>query len=163
MGKVAIETGFILGLDLLMTTSLIPLLPSFQERWNVGNTSVGVLLALCPLLSLLLRPIYSFLYRKIPSRRWLLCAGAFISLMASICFMFTSSQLALFLSRGLQALAHSCFWNLILPPFFDSLTFISHLQKSKSENNPTHLNNDDYRQHQHHQQQQEEVEEIIIK
>lgn len=91
-------------LDEIVYLALVPLLPTYAERFDLSKTQVGLLYAAYPLLGLASALPAGILCDRIGARRLLLGANA-LFLVATIGFATSTGFLALWLARAAQGLA----------------------------------------------------------
>ena len=107
--RITIAVGLTMLVESTLYQAVVPLLPSYADRFDLSKTGAGIVLAAYPLPTPIIGLLAGFLTPRIGGRRMAL-AGSPLLTIATLAFAVAPNVLVLDLARGLQGCAAGITW-----------------------------------------------------
>ena len=107
--RITIAVGLTMLVESTLYQAVVPLLPSYADRFDLSKTGAGVVLAAYPLPTPIIGLLAGLLTPRIGGRRMAL-AGSSLLTVATLAFAFAPNVIVLDLARGLQGCAAGITW-----------------------------------------------------
>jgi DHA1 family solute carrier family 18 vesicular amine transporter 1/2 len=107
--RITIAVGLTMLVESTLYQAVVPLLPSYADRFDLSKTGAGIVLAAYPLPTPIIGLLSGFLTPRIGGRRMAL-AGSVLLTLSTLAFAFAPNAVVLDLARGVQGCAAGITW-----------------------------------------------------
>jgi predicted MFS family arabinose efflux permease len=107
--RITIAVGLTMLVESTLYQAVVPLLPSYADRFDLSKTGAGIVLAAYPLPTPIIGLLAGFMTPRIGGRRMAL-GGSVLLTVATLAFAVAPNVLVLDLARGLQGCAAGITW-----------------------------------------------------
>ena len=107
--RITIAVGLTMLVESTLYQAVVPLLPSYADRFDLSKTGAGIVLAAYPLPTPIIGLLAGFLTPRIGGRRMAL-TGSVLLTVATLAFALAPNVIVLDLARGLQGCAAGITW-----------------------------------------------------
>jgi MFS transporter, DHA1 family, solute carrier family 18 (vesicular amine transporter), member 1/2 len=107
--RITIAVGLTMLVESTLYQAVVPLLPSYSERFDLSKTEAGIVLAAYPLPTPIIGLLAGLITPRVGGRRMAL-AGSVLLTISTLAFAFAPNVIVLDLARGLQGCAAGITW-----------------------------------------------------